>query len=94
MAQPQGLNVSAIITTGVVGVILTAAVVEGVRAYYNYEYTLETARKYESASSTSRDKLREEQIKAIRFETTVPIETAMTTLVSAGGKLPATQPVK
>ena len=93
MAQPQGLNVPAIITVGIVGVILTAAVVEGVRAYFNYEYALETARKYDSASSTSRDRLREEQIRAIRFDTTLPIDAAMSKLVSTGGKLPTTQPM-
>jgi hypothetical protein len=45
MAQPQGLNVPAIATTGIVTVLLTGIIVEGVRALYAYEEPREEARK-------------------------------------------------
>lgn len=92
MAQPQGLNVPAIITTGVVSTILIGAIIEGVRAYYNVETAAEEARKWEDVKVREIDTLRDAQLKTIKFDSTVPIDQAMQTIVKTGGKVPSTQP--
>ena len=90
MAQPQGLNVPAIITTGIVSTLLIAAVIEGVYAYYNVSTDAEIARKWEAARETSVDRLRTEQKQAMDKT----IDAAMKKITETGGKLPATQPTK
>lgn len=92
MAQPQGLNIPAIITTGLVTVILTGVIVEGVRALYAYEEPREEARKWNTVRVRTVDKLRDEQLKNIQFNTTVPIDAAMARVVETGGKMPSTRP--
>jgi hypothetical protein len=89
MAQPQGLNVPSIITTGIVGVILTMAVIEGVRAYYYRLETAEEAQKWNNIPVRDKDTLRTRQMHAMQFESKVPIDKAMQQLVQSGGKLPA-----
>lgn len=92
MAQPQGLNVPAILTTGIVGTILTMAVVEGVRAYYNHFTYQENARKWEMVRNQA-DELAAEQKKHLSAaHTSIPIEDAMARFVASGGKRPTTQP--
>ena len=93
MAQPQGLNVPAIITTGIVSTLLIAAVIEGVYAYYNVSTEAEVARKWDAVKETSLDRLRNEQKQAIQ-KNSVPIDDAMKQITASGGKLPATQPAK
>jgi len=92
MAQPQGLNVPVIITTGVVGTLLIAAVVEGVYAYYNVETAAEEARKWDEIKVRSIDTLRDAQLKTIKFDSSIPIDEAMHGIVKSGGKLPSTRP--
>ncbi len=95
MAQPQGLNVPAILTTGIVGTILTMAVVEGVRAYYNYYTKIEQANSWELVRTRTADVLKAEQKKNISVEmTSLPIDQAMQQFVASGGKHPSTQPTK
>ena len=92
MAQPQGLNIPAIITTGCVTVLLTGVIVEGVRALYSYEEPREEARKWESVSKSTVHRLRDEQQANIMTNTSVPIDAAMAKVVSTGGKMPSTRP--
>lgn len=92
MAQPQGLNVPVIITTGIVSTILIGAVIEGVRAYYNVENAAEEARKWDEVKVRSIDTLRLAQVKTITSDSTIPIDQAMKTIVQTGGKVPTTQP--
>ena len=92
MAQPQGLNIPAIAVTGVVTVLLTAVIVEGVRAYYSYEVPMEEARKWETVHLTTPEKLRIEQEKHILDDTAVPIDQAMAQVAARGGKMPSTRP--
>ncbi|HEX8323046.1 MAG TPA: hypothetical protein VF595_03955 [Tepidisphaeraceae bacterium] len=92
MAQPQGLNIPAIITTGLVTVILTGVIVEGVRALYAYEEPREEARKWEKVRESTVNRLRDEQEKNIKFNTSVPIDAAITKVIETGGKMPSTQP--
>lgn len=93
MAQPQGLNIPAILTTGIVGTILTMTIVEGVRAYYNHYNYIETARKAEMYRINSYEPLKQEQKKHLSPEwTSIPIREAMAQIVATGGKLPSTQP--
>jgi hypothetical protein len=95
MAQPQGLNVPAILTTGIVGTILTMVIVEGVRAYYNHYAYEETARKWEMVRHRTADQLKIEQQQHLSAAgTSIPIRDAMAQIVASGGKLPATQPTK
>lgn len=93
MAQPQGLNIPAILTTGAVGVILTMAVIEGVRAYYNYYNNLEEAAKWELATHRSADELRKQQLATLESGS-IPIGDAMHRIASTGGKLPSTNPTR
>ena len=86
MAQPQGLNVPAIAVTGIVTVLLTAVIVEGVRAYYNYELPLEEARKWETIKQTTVNNLRDEQEKNIMDNTSLPIDQAMAKVAATGGQ--------
>ena len=90
MAQPQGLNIPAIITTGLTTVLITAIIVEGVRAYYAYELPLEEARKWDTVRSSTVNTLREEQMRNIHDATALPIDQAMAQV--AGGKMPAANP--
>lgn len=92
MAQPQGLNIPAIITTGLVTVLLTGVIVEGVRALYAYEEPREEARKWESVKKTTVHRLRDEQIANIETNTRTPIDAAMAKVVASGGKMPSTRP--
>lgn len=92
MAQPQGLNIPAILTTGAVGVILTMAVIEGVRAYYNYYQALEDAAKWEYRFRPS-DDLKKTQLATLESGS-VPIGDAMKRVVATGGKMPTTQPAR
>ena len=92
MAQPQGLNVPAIITTGIVTVLLTAVIVEGVRALYAYDLPMEEARKWDTVRASTVNTLRDEQEKNIQFNTSVPIDEAMKRVVANGGKMPSTRP--
>lgn len=95
MAQPQGLNVPAILTTGIVGTILTMTIVEGVRAYYNHYAYQEEARKWELVRNRTADALKTEQQKNLSAAgTSLPIRDAMAQIVASGGKLPSTQPTK
>lgn len=89
MAQPQGLNIPAIITTGVVTVLATVTFIEGVRAVYAYEEPQEEARKWATVTKTTAQKLRDEQLDNISRNTTVPIESAMEKIVATGGKTSA-----
>lgn len=91
MAQPQGLNVPAIITTGIVTVILTGTVIEGVRALYAYQEPIEEAKKWETVKVRTVDKLRAEQEKNLQLSKT-PIDQAMKQIARTGGKMPSTQP--
>ncbi|MDB5326438.1 MAG: hypothetical protein JWM57_2007 [Phycisphaerales bacterium] len=92
MAQPQGLNVPAIITTGLVTVLLTCVIVEGVRALYNYEEPQEEARKWDNATKSTVHRLRDEQEANLKTNTKTPIDTAMASIVTSGGKMPTTKP--
>ncbi len=92
MAQPQGLNVPAILTTGIVGTILTMAVVEGVRAYYNYFMYEENARKWEMVRHQADELAKEQKLHLSEQFTSIPIDDAMARFVAAGGKRPSTQP--
>jgi hypothetical protein len=94
MAQPQGLNVPAIITSGVVGTLLIMAVVEGVRAYNNVYTADEEARKWEEVRYRAQENLRAEQKKNLTANTSLPIGDAMKQVVASGGKRPTTQPNK
>ena len=92
MAQPQGLNVPVIITSALVTIVLTGSVFEAVHAYFNYYESLEEARKWDEVKVKTIDVIKADQEKNIRFQTSIPIETAMQKLIASGGKLPATQP--
>lgn len=91
MAQPQGLNVPAIITTGIVTVILTAVIVEGVRALYLYEEPIVEAQKWNNIHERTVTNLRLEQTKNLELSTS-PIEASMAKVAATGGKMPSTQP--
>lgn len=92
MAQPQGLNVPAIITTGICTALLTGIIIEGVRALYAYEEPRENARKWHDAKQSVAHEMREQQERRIKFETNVPIDQAMEKVVQSGGKMPTTKP--
>ena len=92
MAQPQGLNIPAIAVTGIATVLLTAVIVEGVRAYYNYELPLEEARKWDTVKASTVNNLRDEQEKNIMDNTSLPIDQAMAKVVAMGGKMSTTMP--
>lgn len=95
MAQPQGLNVPAILTTGIVGTILTMTIVEGVRAYYNHYLALEEANKWTLVKERTADVLKVQQQQHLSpTGTSIPIRDAMAQIVASGGKLPSTQPTK
>jgi hypothetical protein len=95
MAQPQGLNIPAIITTGVVGTILTMAIVEGVRAYNNYYNAIVEADQWNAVRWKDYQRLKGEQLAHLAPEgTAVPIKDAMAQIVASGGKRPTTQPTK
>jgi hypothetical protein len=86
MAQPQGLNIPAIITTGIVTLLSTAAFIEGVRAVYAYEEPQEEARKWNTVTKTTAQRLRDEQLDNLHKNTTVSIDSAMEKVVATGGK--------
>ncbi len=93
MAQPQGLNIPVIITTGIVGTILTMAIIEGVLAYYNHYSYGEEARRWTEVRYQSVEALKADQQKNLGPDrTSIPIEEAMTRVVASGGKRPSTQP--
>ncbi|MGC4030871.1 MAG: hypothetical protein QM754_03865 [Tepidisphaeraceae bacterium] len=92
MAQPQGLNVPAIVTTGICTALLTGIIIEGVRALYNYEEPREAARKWDDASKNTAHEIRSQQERKITFDTNVPIDHAMELVVQSGGKMPTTKP--
>ena len=93
MAQPQGLNLPAIATTAAVTVILTATIVEAVRAIYAYELPREEARKWETVRQSTPQRLRDEQhMNLTSYKTSVPIEQAMEKVVASSGKMPSTKP--
>lgn len=88
MAQPQGLNVPSILTTGIVGVILTMAVIEGVRAYYYRLLASQDAISWTNIPTREKDTLRQKQLHAIEFESSVKINDSMKQLVANNGKMP------
>lgn len=92
MAQPQGLNVPAIILTGIVSSILIATTVEGVRAYYNYAMMRESEAKWASGAMPLHAEVRGVQVRTIKTEGTTPIDAAMKQVAANGGRLPATKP--
>ena len=93
MAQPQGLNLPAIMTTGVVTVILAGTIVEGVRALYAYELPKEEARKWDTVQKSTPHRLRDEQeMNLTSYKTSVPIDAAMQKVIAGGGKMPSTKP--
>jgi hypothetical protein len=96
MAQPQGLNVPAIILTGVVSTILIAATVEGVRAYYFYTLSQEEAAKWAQSATPLAAEVKQAQVHTIKFEGTTPIDAAMKQVVANKGAVnvtgPATRP--
>jgi hypothetical protein len=93
MAQPQGLNVPAIITTGIVTVVLVATVVEGVRAYYYFTENQEIERKANGGTELLANTVKREQTLAME-RSSVTIDAAMKRLVEGKGQLPATRPAK
>ncbi|MBC7784999.1 MAG: hypothetical protein H7144_14265 [Burkholderiales bacterium] len=96
MAEPQGLNIPAIITSGVVGTLLTMTVVEGVRAYYNHYESQETANRWELDPNPTATALKVEQTRELAGSP-VPIGEAMRQIVAAGGKIgqkPGQNPAK
>ncbi|HEX8342063.1 MAG TPA: hypothetical protein VF624_14250 [Tepidisphaeraceae bacterium] len=92
MAQPQGLNVPAIILTGITAVILIATTVEGVRAYYNYTLRNEEAAKWTQGAMPLAEEVRAAQELTIKGEGRLPIGAAMQQVVATKGKMPATKP--
>ena len=92
MAQPQGLNVPVITVTAILTVLSTAIIMEGVRTYYLYTLDNEEASKWADIKLRTVDELRAQQQRMIHFDTTIPIDSAMTRIAGSGGKLPSTQP--
>ena len=92
MAQPQGLNVPAIITTGITTVVLVATVVEGVRANYFTE-NREIERKANGGTELLANTVKREQTLAME-RSSVTIDAAMKRVVESKGQLPSTRPAK
>jgi len=95
MAQPQGLNVPVILTTGIVGTIVIMTIIEGVRAYYNQYNADEEARRWSEVHYVAREGLQAEQKKNLSVQvTSIPIDEAIKKVIATGGKRPSTQPAK
>ena len=101
MAMKPQVNVSLIVTTGGLSVLLLVVIVIGLHAWFLNEEQRELAAKWETSPNTALADLRAEQqakINSYRWvdrdhrRVAIPVSEAMKLLAERGGKLPATQP--
>lgn len=94
MAMKQGMNIPAIITVGVAGVLVIGCAMILMEGWFFSLEDTTIQQKYANAPILPLDEIRASQEMRITRSAPLPIDDAMKVLARTGGVMPTTQPVR